>query len=113
MTEHINKEDENKQNTKRPEDMDKYETSRWYALLQAIDLIEENCHSVGRSFNTLDLKPIALKHYINSLSLNILEDLESVHEATLKNKTENAEAKITKTLITYSSDHDASQDSSA
>lgn len=61
---------------KNVEDMSIEEVSRWGALIKAIEIIEENCETLGKRFDELDLKPIAIKHYINSLANNIQKDLE-------------------------------------
>ena len=61
---------------KKIEKMDNYERSRWYALLKAIDTIDETCEILNKKFEDIELKPVALKHYIKSLSTKIQGDLD-------------------------------------
>lgn len=69
---------------KKIENMNKTELSRWLALLMALDIIEEKCKILNKKFDDVDLKPIALKHYINSLSNKIENDLESIEKRESK-----------------------------
>lgn len=62
--------------TKKTPEMSNYETSRWMALLKAIDVVEENCQVLKKNFDEIELKPVALKHYINSMSTKIQHDLD-------------------------------------
>jgi len=85
-----------------PEQMSKYETSRWFALLTAIELIEQNCESLNKDFDELDLKPIAIKHYVNSLSKQYENDME-VEEI---NKQRLEKTVIMDTIMRGFSDHE-------
>jgi hypothetical protein len=62
--------------TKKTPKLSNYEASRWMALLKAIDVVEENCHVLKKNFDEIELKPVALKHYINSMATKIQNDLD-------------------------------------
>jgi hypothetical protein len=84
------------------DEMSIIELSRWGALLKAIDLIEENCENIGKKFEDLDLKPIAIKHYINSFANNIQQELEAENKLKEKKKKENLGKVLTKKLLSSS-----------
>jgi len=42
--------------------------SRWMALMSAIDLIESSCKKYKKDFNTIDIKPSALKKFIDTMA---------------------------------------------
>lgn len=50
--------------------------SRWYALLMAIDSIDDFCVEHNCKCTDEILRPIPIKHYIDSKHLKILNDLE-------------------------------------
>ena len=50
------------------DDMDNAQRARWMSLLVAIDTEDDKCHNSGISFDDVDLSPIAIKHFINSVS---------------------------------------------
>ena len=62
--------------TKKTRKLSNYEASRWMALLKAIDVVEENCVVLKKNFDEIELKPVALKHYINSMATKIQHDLD-------------------------------------
>lgn len=70
-------------------EMSNCELSRWFALLKAIDVVDENCQVLNKSFDDVELKPIALKHYINSLANKIENDLNESDERDKKHVAEN------------------------
>lgn len=57
------------------EEMDSYELSRWYALIEAVDLIDNTCKNSNKDFDVLHLNPIAIKQYINDISVKYQVDL--------------------------------------
>ncbi len=89
------------------EDMSIMEVSRWGALLKAIEIIEENCDTLGKSFDDLDLKPIAIKHYINSLANNIQKDLEQEFKQKQAKEKQIYGTLITKKIVSSYEEHDA------
>ena len=98
---------------KKVEDMDIVEFSRWGALLKAIDIIEENCEALGKPFEELDLKPIALKHYINSLANNIQQTLEDERDQIEQHTTKKMyNDKLMGSLYSTCQKHGVLQDSS-
>lgn len=50
------------------DNMDEFELSRWFALIEGVNTIAEECEDRGINFNTIDLKPVHLKRFINSSS---------------------------------------------
>jgi len=48
------------------EDMDQFEISRWFALIEAVNVISDEAEERGIKFDTLDLKPIHVKKFINA-----------------------------------------------
>lgn len=91
--------------------MDIPELSRWGALLKALDIIEENCEAMGKPFEELDLKPIAIKHYINDLSDNIQKELErEIKVAEKRTQVNTYDAKLINRVFTSYQKHDALQD---
>ncbi len=58
------------------EQMTQYELSRWLSLLSAIELIEETCNQHNIDFESVELNPVAIKHFINSISTKIFHDLD-------------------------------------
>jgi hypothetical protein len=59
-------------------DMTNYEVSRWICLMMAVDTIDETCKVLNKKFEDVDLKPIAIKHYINTLSNKVEFDLSKL-----------------------------------
>lgn len=58
-------------------DMGSYEMSRWIGLILGIDKIYKLCKRNKIDFNKIDLKPIALKAFINSVAPKIEADLDN------------------------------------
>ena len=52
--------------------------ARWYALMLAIDEIEQSCRAKKVNFNNLEISPIPIKHYINEKFYQIKNDLEKI-----------------------------------
>ncbi len=52
--------------TKNIDELTIYEQSRWYALLDAIDIIEDECVRLKRDFTKIKMSPIGIEKYINS-----------------------------------------------
>lgn len=52
--------------TKTLEEMSVFEQSRWYALLEAVDIISQRCEERGVDFETLHLSPIGIEKYVES-----------------------------------------------
>lgn len=57
--------------------MDNYELSRWYALIEAVDLIDSTCETLNKDFDTIHLNSIAIKEFINDTALKFERDLDS------------------------------------
>jgi len=60
------------------EDMTLYALSRYAALLEAIDIIDDNCHKNKKNFKDIELKPLTLRKYVESTS--------DIHFRNLKEK---------------------------
>lgn len=74
--------------------MTNYEKARWFALMKAIDLVDENCDTLNKRFEDIELKPIALKHFINSTGLKIQNELDNEDK-----KKKESSAKIVESVI--------------
>lgn len=57
--------------------MDNFTLSRWLSLYLAIQKISNNCKKYNKDFNKLELSPIPIKKYIDSVSKIIEEDLKN------------------------------------
>ena len=49
--------------------------TRWMALISAIDIIETSCEKYCKDFNTIDIKPSALKKYIDTMAAKFEDEL--------------------------------------
>ena len=47
-------------------DMSVSEESRWYALMDAVGMIADECEKRGKDFNKLKLPPLDIEKYINA-----------------------------------------------
>ena len=69
------------------EEMSLFEKSRWFALLEAIDIIDEQCLERNKDFESLNLEPLALKKYIENMCdrhAKIIEREEEKEKKRLK-----------------------------
>lgn len=57
------------------DDLNNTQKSRWMALISAIDLIEASCKKYKKDFNTVDIKPSALKKYIDTMAAKYENDI--------------------------------------
>lgn len=46
------------------EDMNTFEQARWYALIEAVNLVGDECEKRGRNFNGLKISPLDIEKYI-------------------------------------------------
>ena len=46
------------------EDMSTFELARWYALMEAVNIIGEACDERGKDFNKMKISPLDLTKYI-------------------------------------------------
>jgi hypothetical protein len=46
------------------EDMGTFEQARWYSLMEAVNIIGDECEERGKDFNQLKLSPLDLQKYI-------------------------------------------------
>jgi hypothetical protein len=79
---------------KKIEEMELYEFCRWSALLEAIDLIDEQCKSNNKSFDDIDLKPLAIQKYVDTGA----EDIQRKLEAEIKNA-KDSKFKVKKEMV--------------
>jgi hypothetical protein len=49
---------------KKIEDMTVFEQSRWYALLEAINIIADECDARGKNFEKIKISPLDVEKYI-------------------------------------------------
>jgi hypothetical protein len=51
---------------KKLEDMSVFEQSRWYALMDAINIIANECDERGRNFDKIKISPLDIVKYIEN-----------------------------------------------
>ena len=56
--------DEKKMNTRKLEDMKTFEQARWYALIEAINIIGDECDERGKKFEDIKISPLDIEKYI-------------------------------------------------
>ena len=52
-----------------------YEASRWYALIDAINVVSEKCEDKKINFDSIELKPLELLKYVNNVSDTVYNKL--------------------------------------
>ena len=68
------------------EEMELMEFCRWSALLEAIDVIEEQCKTSHVSFDDTDLKPLAIQKYVDNTSEAMQKKIEAEMKTVMDNK---------------------------
>ena len=51
---------------RRVEDMSTFELSRWYALMDAVNVVADACEERGKSFDKMKISPLDITKYIES-----------------------------------------------
>ena len=46
--------------------MDRFEEARWLALMEAVNIIADECEDRGKSFDELKISPLDVEKYIES-----------------------------------------------
>lgn len=64
-------------NTKTIKDLSLYEVSRWYALIDAINIVSEKCDDRRVEFSDVELKPLELLRYVNVVSDTVYNKLSN------------------------------------
>lgn len=72
------------------EDMSTFEQARWYALVEAVNIIGDECDERGKNFNKMKISPLDLEKYIENtcdiFARKIIEENEKRNiKKTLKN----------------------------
>jgi len=52
-----------------------YEAARWYALIDAVNVVGEKCDDKKINFETVELKPLELLKYVNIVSDTVYNKL--------------------------------------
>lgn len=52
-----------------------YEVSRWYALIDAVNVISEKCEDSGEDFEKVELKPLEILKYVEVVSDTVYNKL--------------------------------------
>jgi len=55
--------------------MTTYEIARWYALIDAVNVIGEKCEDNGTDFDLVELKPLEILKYVEYASDSIYSKL--------------------------------------
>tara|TARA_B100001057_G_scaffold421539_1_gene442541 strand:+ start:300 stop:572 length:273 start_codon:yes stop_codon:yes gene_type:complete len=62
--------------------MSHYELCRWFSLLEAVDIIDKKCETLGKDSDDINwVKPIAIQKYIDERTESMLFELKSDLEA--------------------------------
>ena len=68
---------------KKLEDMSIFEQSRWYALMEAVNLIADECEERHIDFDTIKISPLDVEKYIEGtcdiFARKIIEDQKTHH----------------------------------
>ena len=64
-------------NTNKIKDLSLYEIARWYALIDAINIVSEKCDDRKVEFSTVELKPLELLRYVNVVSDTVYNKLSN------------------------------------
>lgn len=59
--------------------MDTFELSRWYALMEAVDIIASECSDRGVEFDTLKMSPLGIEKFIESTCDIYAKKIEEDH----------------------------------
>ena len=68
------------------EDMDLYEFCRWSALLESIDVIEDQCDKARVKFEDIDLKPLAIQKYVDTAAEGLHKKITNEIKVVTDNK---------------------------
>jgi hypothetical protein len=60
------------------------QTARWMALISAVDIIEGSCKKYKKNFDTIDIKPSALKKFIDVISVKYEHDMACAGDCAVK-----------------------------
>lgn len=68
------------------EDMSVFEQSRWYALMEAVNIIADECDERGHDFDKIKISPLDVEKYIEStcdiFARKIIEEQEYHNKPT-------------------------------
>jgi len=60
--------------------MDTFEQSRWYALMEAVNVIAGECEKRGKSFDELRISPLDVEKYIEGTCDIFARKINEEHE---------------------------------
>ena len=62
------------------EDMTVFEQARWYALVEAVNIIADECENRGKNFNQMKVSPLDLEKYIEGTCDIFARKIEAENE---------------------------------
>lgn len=58
------------------ENMTHFELARWYSLIEAVDMIAEECEKRGKSFDNMKISPLDVEKYIEGTCDQFVKEIE-------------------------------------
>lgn len=58
------------------ESMTPFELARWYSLIEAVDMIAEECEKRGKSFDNMKISPLDVEKYIEGTCDQFVKEIE-------------------------------------
>lgn len=72
-----------KKNKIKVQDLNNYETARWWALYTGVNLIADTAEERGMDFDSLNINRTALEKYVDELADDILVQIENNEKVTI------------------------------
>lgn len=66
-------------------DMSPFEQARWYALVEAVNIIADECEKRGKNFNKMKVSPLDLEKYIEGTCDIFTRKIEAEREQARAN----------------------------
>ena len=67
------------------ENMSVFEQARWYSLIEAVNIIADECESRGHNFDKMKVSPLDLEKYIESTCDIYARKIETENETNINN----------------------------
>lgn len=80
------------------EDMNTFELARWYALMEAVNIIGDACDERGKNFNKMKISPLDVVKYIEGTCDTFARKIEIEKEANKKHAKMRSDNHITISL---------------
>ena len=57
--------------------MSSFELARWYSLIEAVDMIAEECEKRGKNFDKMKISPLDVEKYIEGTCDQFVREIEN------------------------------------